>query len=776
MSGQTTAYRNSSLPTLLTPLIGRQGDVSELVALVERGERRLITLTGPGGVGKSRLAIEVARELLPRYGENLAFVSLSHVSAPENVVPTIAQAIDVRESGVDTLLEDVQEALRGGPFLLVLDNMEQVVDAASVIAQVLHHCPALTIIATSQVRLRISGEHEFAVRTLAVEAAQDPDRVSLEGQPDAVRLFVDRAKAVNDEFELTAANIETVGRICRALDGLPLAIELAAARIKILSPEALLERLDRRLSILTGGGRDLPHRQQTMRNAIAWSYDLLTPEEQRAMRRLAVFSGGFSLEAALATEYEGDDSLELVASLVDKNLVRRLDGVSPDPRYFMFETIREFGREQLEAHGESAEAFRRHAHYYLELARRGRSEWVTEKAHRWVLTMDAELANMRVAFTWFAEHDRLSGLHMASSLDWYWDASLLYREGRSWLETFLPEMESLPPEQRTLALRSAAFLNMRLQDLPAAIGFADIALDFARENGDRRTLIDALSGAGAVNAESGQYEAASQIYSEMLELSRQEGYARGIAVATHNLGLVSFASGDIERALALNEEALELDRSAGNRYSLLNSLNSLAMVLIQAGEIERAAGYMKEQLEIASSENLDIGVALFALVATYNGQYATATQMMGANAAVAEQAGSRLYGSSLADRVFDPVMDTLQEALGEAEFARNLAIGRTLEYEKLVESARDVLSVILEGEPASGPAPVQPVSTPQHDLSPRELEVLRELAKGGSNSDIADTLFISVPTVKVHVRSILTKLNLSSRTAAAAWAIQNGLN
>jgi ATP/maltotriose-dependent transcriptional regulator MalT len=267
-----------------------------------------------------------------------------------------------------------------------------------------------------------------------------------------------------------------------------------------------------------------------------------------------------------------------------------------------------------------------------------------------------------------------------------------------------------------------------------------------------------------------------QFYGEMLDLSRQENYPRGVAVATHNMGLVAFASGDLERARKLHEDALDLDRKDGNRFSLLNSLNSLSMVLIQTGDIYRATMYMQEQLEIGQEDGIEVGVALFALVATYNGQFDLAAQMLGANAAAAEQIGSLLYGSSLANRVFDPVMETLQDALGEAEMARQFAIGRELDYAGQVEIARAVVAVVLNQETTAPPVPVEQVPTPSHDLSPRELEVLRELAKGGTNQDIANALFISVPTVKVHVRSILTKLNLTSRTAAAAWAITNGLN
>src|SRR5215208_4636190 len=478
------------LPLPLTSLLGREREVTELVSLLRTGTSRLVTLTGAGGSGKTRLALEVGARLQGELGESVVFVDLAPLSDVALVLTSIASAIGVRERAGQRLIDMLCGALAAKRTLLLLDNFEQILGAAAEIATLLARCPRMSVLITSREALRVRGERVFPLMPLPLpEADHLPSMEELACVP-AVALFVERATANLPAFALTTDNALAVSAICRRLDGLPLAIELAAAWINVLPPDALLDRLEQRLLLLTGGSRDLPARQQTMRDAIAWSYDLLAPPQQTLFRRLAVFAGSFSLEAANAVAgargMPDGTILESIAGLVTMSLLQTREDLDGEPRYQVLETIREYGLEQLAASGEAEELGRHHADYALALAQAGAAALGGAAQGGWLTRLEVEQANMRQALAWLRDHEAgETGLRLATALGVFWHIRSANAEARTWLETFLAQAPAAPTADRIAALGWAGEFAGLLGDTGMAEVHLIESLTLARQVGDK---------------------------------------------------------------------------------------------------------------------------------------------------------------------------------------------------------------------------------------------------------------------------------------------------
>src|SRR6266516_2111363 len=461
----------NNLPVPSTVLIGREREVATVAHLLRREDVRLLTLTGPGGIGKTRLGLQVAAELSELFTEGVYFVNLAPIRDPEFVVPTIAQTLDVKETADQTLLDHLSAFLREKRLLLLLDNFEQVVDAARQVAALLAACPKLKIVVTSRMTLHVQAEHEYAVPPLALpDPKRLPDLAAL-SQYEAVALFIARAQAVKPDSQLTNANASAIAEICVRLEGLPLAIELAAARIKLLPPQALLGRLGQRLTVLTGGARDAPARQQTLCNTIAWSYNLLDATEQRLFRWLSVFVGGCTLEAVEAVCAFLDISteavwvLEGVASLIDKSFLQQKEQEDGEPRFVMLETLREYGLEALAASGEMESTRQAHATYYLRFSQEAEPKLPGPQQVMWLERLAQEHDNLRAALRWLVEQgesgqpeSQEKALRLGTALRWFWSVRGHVVEGCHWLERALAKSDGLAVDIRGAAIDSAGML------------------------------------------------------------------------------------------------------------------------------------------------------------------------------------------------------------------------------------------------------------------------------------------------------------------------------
>jgi predicted ATPase len=599
----------TNLPAQPTSLIGREQELRTLGDLLLRADVRLVTLTGPGGVGKTRLALQTAAELLEDFADGIFFVNLAPVGEPTLVAATIAQTLGVKETGGQPLIECLTASLQERHVLLLLDNFEQVAEAAPLLATLLAAAPRLKLLVTSRAVLHLYGEYEFVVPPLAVPAPRQlPPLEDLAHYP-AVRLFLARAQAVKPKCTLTEENAPIIAAICHRLDGLPLAIELAAARIKLFSPQALLTRLEHRLTMLTGGARDLPARQQTLRAAIAWSHDLLAAPEQTLFRRLAVFGGQYTLEAAAAVcNADTDlpfDMLEGLAALVDQSLLRQVEQLDGEPRFTMLETIREYAMERLIASGAVDTIRRRHAEYYLALAERLEPEWRGPRKLAWRRQLDAEYGNLRAALDWLTGHDAVLLARLAGALFRFWQFHGSITEGRSWLDRALEHGIGLPALVRAKALAGGGWLAViqggykRAQEL-----FAE-SLALYRELGDTPGIADTLIASMWV-AEGRGIAGPMALAEESLALCRTHNYTQGIADTLYEMACLSENHGDLVAARARLEESLELKRSLGDSGGVAAALCELGFLAKRQGDLARATALLEESLALSQAiEDLD---------------------------------------------------------------------------------------------------------------------------------------------------------------------------
>jgi len=596
------------LPGQHRSLVGREREVEICHELLLDPGTRLLTLTGPGGSGKTRLAIAVADGLYDTFDDGICFVPLAHLSEAALVAPSIAQALGVRDVSSRPPHEILVDVLGGRDQLLVLDNFEQVLDAAPLVAEMVLTCPRLKILATSREPLHLTGETELSVQPLELPPAtmDSPRRIYELAAP---KLFVERAAEAKREFVAQDADAQVIAEICRRVDGLPLAIELAAARIRFLSPSALLARLDRRLAVLTGGPRDLPARQQTLRATIAWSHDLLDERDRTVFRRASVFVGGWDLEAAEAVCGLDEDPLATVdalSSLVDKNLVRREELPDGDARFGMFETIRELALEQLEAAGEADATRSRHAEHFLAVAEEAEPHLALDASQlEWIARLDSEVANLQAAFDWSrgapvnAERTAI-GLRLSAALWPYWAVRSSAAEARSRIEAVLAlAVSASPSSARGRALHGASVLARELSDYPAAERLLDESLAIARQLDEPRQIADILHSLGWLSVLRGDTAGARGLLEESLKMLQRVGDAPSKARVMTRLGYVCFMEADYARATMLAAEGATIARVIGDQRVLADALIYLGLAEQYAGDLSSARRRFEECLPIA---------------------------------------------------------------------------------------------------------------------------------------------------------------------------------
>ncbi len=724
----------NNLPRQLTSFIGREREMAEVKRWLFTA--RLLMLTGSGGCGKTRLALQVAADLVEDFADGVWMVDLTPLSDPALVPQTVASTLHVREEPGRPLLVTLSESLQPKQLLLVLDNCEHLVDACAQLAEaLLRVCPNLRILATSQEPLRVAGETTWRVPSLSL-----PDLLHLPPlehltQYAAVRLFIERAVAALPDFTATNRNAPPVAQVCHRLDGIPLAIELAAARVKVLSVEQIAQRLDDRFRLLTGGGRTTPTRHQTLRAAMDWSYDLLPETERVLLRRLSVFAGGWTLEAAeavcAADGLERSEILDLLTRVVDKSLVMAAirEGPIVEARYWLLETVRQYGAELLRIAGEETSVRRRHQDFFLDLVEgsslRGPDQLI------WLDRLKVELDNMRAALEWSKRDEGGADalLRLAASLWWFWFTQGTLNEGRSWLEGALSFSGTVSASARAAALYGAGAIAWNQGNLKRAAELAGEALDLCRELGDRLGIIYSLSILGAVRMFQGDYTRATAMCEEALALCRELGYQWetatvlgllgwtaqyqgaferaealceeslalfrsindkwGVATVLSHLGNTTWRRGNYTRAMALLEESVHLARELGHRPQLAISLHELARVTLVQGDRERAAALEKEALMFRRDQGEMWGIAEglegFAAIVWAREQPERTARLLGAAAALREAIGVPLPAADLSDR--DGTLAAVRAKLGDEPLAAAWAQGRAMTFEAALEYA-----------------------------------------------------------------------------------------
>ena len=866
----------NNLPSQPTLFIGRETELRAARALLLREGVRLVTLTGPGGTGKTRLSLELASSLLlsddarwatspelakdgpgteatqnselkiqsseltphsvffiPHFPDGVYFVPLASITDPALVATGIAKAVGIMEVGEKDrpLIETLKAHLRAKQLLLLLDNFEQVLGATPLVVELLEAAPQVKALVTSRERLHLRGEREFPVPPMRVPSTEyrvpsgdDPLRAY-----ESVRLFVERAASLLPDFDLDEENAPAVAEICARLDGLPLAIELAAARIKILTPQAMLPRLKHRLKLLTGGERNLPPRHRTLRAAIEWSYDLLDDADKALFRSLSIFSGSFSLEAAEAIAEQAAASseqlssessvLDIIASLVDKNLLRRDVGDPGDSRFAMLETIHEYARERLEESGEAGELRRLHALYFLSMAESIEPELKGPKQVERLRQLEDEHDNLRAALKWALDSGESDmALSLASALHGFWRMHGHLTEGRAWLESALDGAGGKPTSHRARALMAVGTLASSQSDFARARSALEESLAIFRELGDKesvastlrnlgnelryrgdlegswRALEEALAIARELDKEwdvasllgdlgiaaqaLGNDSTARRMYEESLALRREMGDTRGIAMMLVNLGELARAAGSYEQAGDLYTEALALARELGDKWGVGMVLHNLGHVAFNRRDYIHAWNLFAESLGIFHElrNKRDIAYCLAAMGGLFGAykQPERAAVLFSAAQALSNTISSHL---DPADQVeYERNLAEAQEQLSQGDWDRAWVRGQTLTLDEAVAFAlqtppsREQTSPLATLPRSIGTAPLvlttAPLAEPGSKLTEREEEVLGLVAEGLADAQIAERLQISPRTVHRHLSSIYSKLGVTSRTAA----------
>jgi predicted ATPase/DNA-binding CsgD family transcriptional regulator len=808
------------LPAARSSFVGREREMAE----IEQGlsSTRLLTLTGAGGSGKTRLALEVARHLAAEYQDGVWLVELAPLSEGALVPKEVAKALGVSERPAQPLADTLAEVLRDRKLLLLVDNCEHLLEAiARLVDSLLDSCPHLSILATSREAIGVEGEVRWLVPPLSVPANGSSSE-ELEGY-ESVRLFVERAGGRDPSFSLSPQNVRAVAEICGRLEGIPLAIELAAARVGPLSPKQISARLGRSLDLLTRGGRTAEPRQRTLKGALDWSHELLSGPEKVLFRRLSVFAGGWTLKTA-ETVASGDgvaegEILDLLFGLVDKSLVLAEEHEGVSLRYRMLEPVRQFAREKLEESDESGTLRRRHADFFLDLAESARPELRGPEDRKWLERLESEHDNMRVALSFALESEEAGlALRMAGALGTFWHMHSHSDEGRKWLEAALARDEKAPVVVRIRGLEALYWLAHDRWDHDRAEAIAREAMELSaaaqieaslaaslrimsagpawvrgdyqrgrelleqslrisREAGDRIMIAEALLQLAATAWGVGDTERGKEIYEEGVILCREAGYTFRLPDFLFSLGYQLLLEGDYEQGATLNEEAVAICREHGYKRSLNFALDNLGWATLLQGDHTRATSFYEESLAISkelgdkacASESLD-GLAC---IAGATGEPARAARLFGAAEAMRDTLSEAVAFQHTSEEAAwrEPSRARARSRLGETAWVDTLSEGRAMGLKEAIEYA-----ISPEKPSATTPAPEQPsTSSPPAGLTPREIEVLGLLATGMTNVQIAETLFLSPRTVQRHLNSVYHKLGVSSRTAATRFALEHGL-
>jgi predicted ATPase/DNA-binding CsgD family transcriptional regulator len=792
---KSISHLSTYLPTPPTPLVGREQEVIVVSSRLHSDDVRLLTLTGPPGIGKTRLAIAVAHSLLAELAYGVYFIDLTPVTDISLVLPTIAYTLGIRQVTGKPLILELQKSLASKEMLLLVDNFEQVVQAAPVLTELLQAAPHLKLLVTSRELLHVSGEQNFPVPPLPlppVLADQGAPRMLASLTPErlneyaAVQLFVQRATALQPTFTLTPENALVVAGICCRLDGLPLAIELAAARIRHIPLPEIYERLKMRLHVLTGGARDLPLRQRTLRTAIEWSYNLLDSSERLLFVRLAVFRGGCSLEAAeaICSEELSLSVLDGLASLVDKSLVQQHETAEGKARFVLLEMIHEFAREQLEASGELEALRKRHAGYFVELTQRAEPELRLAHQKHWFHLLEMEIDNLRAALDWSLHGGDSTvgitmgitmGIRIVSSIFLYWYICGRQDEGIGWTQHLLARMNETEPTYQLRLLRSAAHL-ISYRDDEMAVQLSRQAVVIARDYGDKAQLSWALWGLGTRLAG----EAGIEALAEAQTLFRELDEPLGLAHVLNSIGEDARIRGDDERARRAYTEALTIAERIGDIRLQYVVLYNSAFIAQHEGNHREAIVLLRRSLALCQEVGVPAEVAreLLALAGSLGavGELVQAARLFGAVETFFQRSGAMVHPADQPEH--DRNIAFVRDQLGEAAFAKAWAEGQETTLEEALAYVHNIsrasvppfsvpsVNMLARSQPQSMREP------PQFDpLTRREHEVAHLIAQGKSNRAIAEALVITERTVEGHVSNILSKLGFRSRAQVSAWVV-----
>lgn len=797
------------LPASLTPLVGRDGDIASLAHLLASKQSRLVTLTGPGGIGKTRLALAVAARGHPRFPDGVRFIELSTLTEPRFVALSVAVAFHVSDGTAaipDDALLDTLQPMRA---LIVLDNCEHVISGcAALVEDILHRCPDISVIATSREPLRIEGEAVWQVRPLPTPAADHPATAEDVQRFPSVQLFVERARAADRHFQVTDDNADALAAICRHLDGVPLAIELAAARTRVLDVRQIAARLEDRLNLLTVGNRTAEPRHQTLRRAVEWSYELLDPQEQMLFYRLAVFAGEFSLEAAFAICADpGADRailIEGLSRLIDTSLLQSEESADGQ-RYRMLETLRLFGRERLVTSGQSEAYYRLHARYFLALAEVAEPELWGPRLAVFLDHLDRESGNLRAVLRWSTGRGEAEiALRLCAALGRFWQVRGNPKEGLRWLDGALVWETGSKASTRARALDAACRLARDQGHYGKAVAYGEESLALREASGDVRGSARALGSLGIVAQFSGDYALAERLHTQSLDRYDAVDDREGSALTLLALATTAQQRGNHQQASTLCERGIALFKELGDKRGVAAALNNLGTILSDAGDLDVAESCYLESLQLFREleDPAEIAACLFNLAGIF-GQ----TRRLRENVSQILEA-LNLYRELQDVRRIAQCIDQLSRAVlaqgalaageGLRDIAERLRISR-----QTVEGGAPAWHRLMDHSPASvteqatpsapGTSPLdhavsdvqrwadvllQQANQPQGGasiLTPRQVEVARLIAKGYSNRQIAQTLFIAERTADTHIEHIMRKLDLHSRTHIAIWASEAGI-